>query len=163
MERVALQHDDKVILGCAAAAGILCFFPWFSVSLAGELGEMQGLMGNASARAFDSVEGWLAFAAIGATAGLIVADKAGKLPWQRSTVLVAPLVAAGAAVLFMLIFMTRGGDVQLGGMVDSGRTLWFYTALLTMGFATFKAFQRFQAGVEVERAKSAGPTGGGEA
>jgi len=144
-----LTPREKFILGGAAATALLCFFPWVSVSVGGEgLGEMFKQMGGGSAQGgngFSSAEGVIAFLAALATVGLVVADRAGKLPWPQPTRLVAPLVSAGVAMLCLLIAFGRFSSVS-SPMVSVSRSFWFYIALIAMGFATFHAFQRWTEG-----------------
>ena len=144
MDLSSMTQTEKIILGCCAASAVLALLPWFSVSFEGPMQHMAE-MGGGSFNAFGVAEGVLAFLAILATAGLLLADRAGVLKWQPKNRLLAPLIGSAAAVLLMLIFMTRGGSVNMMG-VSSGRTIWFYLALLAMAFATFQAFQRWGAG-----------------
>lgn len=132
------SQAEKIIVGCCAAAAVLCFLPWWSVSFA-----MPGIAETvASANAFNSTEGVLAFLFIIATGGLVCADRAGMLPWQRKTVLLAPFASAAGAVVFVLVFLGRaGGDF---GPMSGGRTVWSFVALIAMGVAAFQAFKRWQ-------------------
>ena len=141
-----MSPEEKKIVGAAAAAVLLCFLPWFSISLSGQAAQMEQFLGGASMNAFNSAEGWLAFLSVAATIGLLIADKSDMLPWSRKACLMAPMVSAGAGVAFMLLFMSRGGSMNMG-MMSAGRTFWFYLALISAGVATFLAFKRWQAGV----------------
>ena len=146
-----LTPREKFIVGGAAGAAVLAFFPWISVSFGGgEMGEMFKQLGGASGggsggNGFSTFEGVLAFLAALGTGGLVLADRAGVLPWPARTRLLAPLASAGLALLCLLIFFGRAGGVS-NPMVSVGRSFWFYVALLAMGFAAFHAYHRFSEG-----------------
>jgi hypothetical protein len=145
-----LTQREKSILGGAAASALLAFLPWLKVTFGGE--DVQ----VGSANGFSGADGVLAFLAALATAGLVLADRAGALPWPARTRLLAPLASAGAALLCLIIYFGRSGG-SMAGPVAVSRTLWFYLALAGMAFAAFQAFQRWTEGARPGGAGAAPP------
>lgn len=158
-----MNQTEKIVAACCGLAAVLCFLPWFTLSFGGEMAHMGDMLGAASANAFDSTEGVLAFVSVLAALGLLLAGRSGALPWSRKTVLLAPLLATGLAALFMLIFLSRGGTMNMPGMFSGGRTVWFYVALIAVGTAVYHAFVLWQTGVKAIDAEAGGAGGAGGA
>ena len=136
------SQAEKIIVGCCGIAAVLCFLPWWSVSMSMPGGtETLG-----SSNAFQSTWGVLAFLATIVAGGLVAADRSGMLPWGRKTALLAPFAAAAGAVVFMLVFFGEAGrDLgPFGQMMSGSRTVWFFAALIAMGVAAFQTFKRWQ-------------------
>src|SRR5262245_52989711 len=105
-----LTQREKLIVGGAGATAVLAFFPWISVSFGEGMGEVFKQMGGVRAtggNGFSSAEGVIAFLAALTTGGLVLADRAAKLPWPQPTRLLAPLASAAVAALCLLIFFGR--------------------------------------------------------
>ena len=149
-----LSPREKFIAGGAALMALLAFFPWIRVSYGGA--EMGELVGGPNVNGFWFTEGVIAFIAALATFGLVCADRAGMLPWPARTRLLAPLAASGVGTLCMVICFGRFGGAA-NQMISLGRSMWFYLALVAMGFATFHAFQRWKEGTQAGAASPPSP------
>lgn len=145
-----MEQIERTLVASSAAAAVLCFLPWFSMSATGEAGEMligmAAMSGQASANAFGNTAGILAFLAAVATAGMVIGDRSGSFPWERKTGLIAPLVSSAAGVLCMFVFMGSVNSFH-GAGISAGRTFWFYLALAAMITAGWQAFRRWQEGM----------------
>ncbi|MEZ5964936.1 MAG: hypothetical protein R3F56_13935 [Planctomycetota bacterium] len=155
-----LTSSEKFILCGAGATALLAFFPWISVSMGNnEMGEIFKQFGAAaggpSGNGFSSGWGVGAFLAAVATCVLVAADRSGMLPWQPPARLLAPLASSGLALLCLLVVFGRVSSASTP-MVSVGRSMWFYLALVAMGFATFHAFQRWSEGSKSDANQQSG-------
>jgi hypothetical protein len=150
-----LTSRERFILGGCTAMAVLTFFPWFSLGGSREMAEMFEAMG-ASFTGFNDGFGIAAFVAAIGTGALVLADRAGALPWEPAARLLAPLASVGVAALCLLISMGRGSSPMVS------RTFWFYLALGGIAFAGFHAFQRWTEGSKAagtpQPPPGAGPT-----
>jgi len=144
-----LTDREKMILGGAGASAMLTFLPWIKFSFGDEgMGDLIRSFGGAppTPNNFSILEGVLSFLAAVATVALVWADRTGALSWPPRKRLLAPLVSAGGGLLCLLILFGRiGGKIEGPFDMSVGRTIWFWLAVGAMAFATFHAYQRWNA------------------